>query len=162
VDIVFISTISLLTGQIAAGQSGPERGVVTTAQVAVVQSFYDGLIHKDIAALEALLDRESLVVREAESLPYGGEYRGLQGFRALLAKLTQSWATVSFADFNYATGDDLVVAMFLMYATARATRQETSFRVMEIWRFRAGKVVAIEPYYWDTHALLNTLGSPCT
>ncbi len=136
--------------------------MVTAAQVAVVQSFYDGLIRKDIAGLESLLDGELLVVMEAESLPYGGEYRGLQGFRARLAKLTHSWATVSFADFSYATGDDLVVAMFLMHATARATRQKTSFRVMEIWRFRAGKVVAIEPYYWDTHALLNTLGSPYT
>lgn len=131
---------------------------MTTAQVAVVKSFYNGLVRNDIAALEPLLDAESLVVKEAASLPYGGEYRGLQGFRSLLAKVMESWATVSFADFSYATGDDLVVAMFLMHATARATRQKTSFRVMEIWRFRAGKVTAIEPYYWDTHALLDTLG----
>ena len=132
--------------------------MMTTAQVAVVKSFYDGLIRKDIAALESLLDAESLVVKEAASLPYGGEYRGLQGFRSLLAKVMESWATVSFTDFSYATGDDLVVAMFLMHATARATRQNTSFRVIEIWRFKAGKVAAIEPYYWDTHALLDTLG----
>jgi ketosteroid isomerase-like protein len=132
--------------------------MMTTAQVAVVKSFYDGLIRQDIAALESLLDVESLVIKEAASLPYGGEYHGLQGFRSLLAKLTESWAAVSFADFSYATGDDLVVAMFLMHATARATRQKTSFRVIEIWRFSAGKVVAIEPYYWDTHALLDTLG----
>lgn len=65
---------------------------------------------------------------------------------------------MSASDMSFASADDVVVAMFLMAATARATRRETTFRVVEVWRFKAQKVVAIEPYYWDTHAMLGTLG----
>jgi ketosteroid isomerase-like protein len=71
----------------------------------------------------------------------------------MLGKLHESWARVRFSDLSFATGADLLVAMFVMHAQARATQQELSFRVAELWRFRGEKVVAIEPFYWDTHAL---------
>jgi ketosteroid isomerase-like protein len=126
--------------------------------MAVVQSFYEALARNDISKVESLLDGDSIVVQEAESLPYGGSHQGLAGFRSMLRKLGECWAQVSFSDLSFASGDDLVVAMFVMHAQARATKQQTSFRVVELWRFANEKVVAIEPFYWDTHALRAVLG----
>jgi ketosteroid isomerase-like protein len=107
----------------------------------------------DFSALAGLLHAD-FVVREAQGLPYAGEYRGIEGWRALSKAVIGTWANfnLQLLEVLGETADTLVVRFAL---SGRSRRTGTPFEttVMELWRFRDGRLSEIVPYYWDTHLL---------
>lgn len=97
-----------------------------------------------------------LVVREAPSLPYRGEYVGIEGQHQLLADVDEIWEFDGGApamEFHDA-GDDVVVSRVTGQATLRATGQQVDFDVVEWFILRDGKLAEINVYYWDAAPLL--------
>ena len=122
-----------------------------------IRGFYAAVAKGDVASAVAKLSPD-VVIAEAESLPFGGEYHGTEGFGQLMRKLGGAWKRVSFDQFVFSTGENRVVSQFLMTATARSTGAELSFQVVEVFDLKDGKIVSIRPFYWDTHALCKALG----
>ena len=131
---------------------------MSAGPIADIRDFYACVLSGDLARAEAKLAPDQIVIREAESLPYGGVYHGVEGYRNLSKKLVAAWKRVRFEDFTFAGSENTVMARFLMTATSRATGIEVTFPVVEIFDLVAGKIVAIQPFYWDTHALRKALG----
>jgi ketosteroid isomerase-like protein len=131
------------------------------ANIDVLKRLYAAVASGDMAQALALTDPDKLELHEPESLPYGGFHRGAEGFTRGVSRMAKCWRDVKFSDFSFAVSvetEEVVIASFTMSATARATGAKLSFAVLESVRFTDGKIVAIRPFYWDTHALRQPLG----
>lgn len=131
---------------------------MSAERIGQIRDFYDAVSTGDMARAESYFAPSGVVIREAESLPYGGAFRGAEGYRELMGKLMEVWKRVRFADFMFASGTDCVMARFTMSAISRATGRETSFGVVEVFEFEGDRIAAIAPFHWDTHAMRQTLG----
>ena len=117
--------------------------------------------HDDVATLEkfvrggegglAMVD-ENAVWREAESLPWGGEWRGPDGFARLtreidvLAELTVSGHEIVRA------GDVVELRLDAMFASRKSGRQ-LPMKVVEHYRVHDGKIYGADAFYRDTQAV---------
>lgn len=101
----------------------------------------------------AMLD-EHFVVHEAEGLPYAGDYRGIDGWRALSKAVVATWAGFRLKPLEFLgeTADTFVVR-FAISGRSRKTGKTFESTVLELWKFNGGQLREITPYYWDTHAL---------
>jgi ketosteroid isomerase-like protein len=97
-------------------------------------------------AKAATLTTEDILIREAPTLPFAGEYRGLAALRELFAKVRATG--VIGVDMHQATagGDWVVVLLDLLYAGDPPIRAPLA----EAFRLKDGKVCEIVPYYFDS------------
>lgn len=130
---------------------------VMQSDLDVVKSLYAFVAAGDLEGLKSILHPE-VVILEAASLPYGGRYDGKDGFVDLVMALGANWDNFSCTEFEYYTGDQGVVVIFRFQATARATGEKVDQRFTELWRVRDGLVSYLEPFYYDTHSIRNSLG----
>lgn len=95
------------------------------------------------------------LIEEAASLPYAGQYRGLEGWLALCKAVIATWKSFSLDFIEFAgESDDGLVIRFRLRGVSRKTGRPIDSSVLEFWTFRDGKLVSIAPYYFDTHALV--------
>jgi len=97
----------------------------------------------------ATLMTEDILIREASTLPFAGEYRGIAAMRELFAKVVSTG--VIGVDMHQATagGDWVVVLLDLLYPGDPPVRAPLA----EAFRLRDGKVCEIVPYYFDSDVL---------
>ena len=81
---------------------------------------------------------EESIIWEAESLPYGGTYRGLEQIKKL------------------AESDERLMAYGTWNGTGQKTGKRVTFPFAEIWVLKDGKVIEVVPIYSDT-ALINSV-----
>ena len=99
---------------------------------------------------------EDSVIREAKTLPYGGEHKGIQEIGALAEKMGGLYSEFNI-NFDGIYGDDTkLVAVGTCNCTGRKTGKRASFSFAEVWVFKNDKVVEVTPIYGDT-ALMNTV-----
>jgi uncharacterized protein len=100
------------------------RGVMSQENVETIQSLFSGVEERDLEAYIAAGQPE-VVIREPGSLPYGGEYRGLEGMRRHAEGWVRTWASLQPGDERKLdavfidAGDD-VVARWRLRARALA------------------------------------------
>jgi ketosteroid isomerase-like protein len=119
--------------------------------------------HDDVATLKEFVqaaDRttalemvdDDAVWREAETLPWGGEWRGPDGF----ARLTREIDT--FAEFTV-RGQEIVQAGEVVELrldavfTSRKSGRRLPMKVVEHYRVREGKIYGADAFYKDTQAV---------
>ncbi|GAA0993993.1 nuclear transport factor 2 family protein [Acrocarpospora macrocephala] len=97
---------------------------------------------------------EDVVIREAPSLPYGGDWYGHAGVLALMNRLSEVYERATFEDRTiFADGDDVFV---LLRSTVRfrASGRELQNTVLQHIVFRDGLIAAMSPFHWDTQAVV--------
>jgi ketosteroid isomerase-like protein len=117
------------------------------------ERFFAAVSTGDFTAISGMLDPD-FVVHEAAGLPYAGTYRGIDGWRDLSKAVISTWADFKIRPLEFlGETDDTFVVRFAL--SGRSRKKGTSFEtsVLELWRFRAGRLCEIVPYYWDTHHL---------
>jgi len=96
---------------------------------------------------------------EANSLPYGGTYKGLDGWVALTKAVGATFAGFRLQLLDYAgEGEDSLVVHFAISGRGRQSGTPFDTRVLEYWRFRDGKLVRIDPFYFDTALVVAAIG----
>ncbi|CAH1663698.1 MULTISPECIES: nuclear transport factor 2 family protein [unclassified Chelatococcus] len=117
------------------------------------ERFFAALEKGDFETLGSMLAPD-FVCHEAESLPYGGKWRGIDGWKALCKAIVTSWKGVKATPIEFLgeTPDTIVIRLSLV-GFSRRTGKSLDTTVLELWRFRDGQLREIIPYYWDTAAL---------
>lgn len=139
---------------------GPGSGMTAEAQRnrALLHKAYVDMIAGKESALFDLLDPE-VRFREAASLPYGCDVRGidaaLQGVGAMMA----AWSVMDVVFEEFVAAGDLVIAYMYVKATARNTGKPYEGPCAEVFRFRNGRIIEWHPIYWDTHAVREACAS---
>jgi len=105
-------------------------------------------------AKAATLTTDDFLIREADTLPFAGNYRGLQALRDLFATV-QATLGVERIDMRQVTagGDWVVVLLDLVLAGTPPVRVPLA----EAFRLENGKVCEIVPYYFDTSVVAKAV-----
>jgi ketosteroid isomerase-like protein len=141
---------------------------VTRTAAEIVRSVYraftsgdTGLIDRTVRELFA----DDVVVHEAESLPWGGRYDGLETVAAMTQGLADPAAPIDAANLSV---DELIVdesgapgTAHVIAAVSFPWRGATTIqmRALEWFTIRHGKVSEIQVFLWDTGAAVSALGN---
>ena len=122
----------------------------------IVADLYSALARPDLPRIAELVS-PNLVIRQAEALPWGGEYEGLAGFRAFTQRLLAAISPrVTIAE--YVEAGDHVVTLDRTAGHVLATGAPFDVRLAHVWTLAGGLVTRFEPYI-DTPAMLRALGT---
>jgi ketosteroid isomerase-like protein len=133
------------------------------ARMSELQSFHSDLITavstQDIPRIRSLIDPDFVIYYDS-SLPFGGAYRGVNGFFAVLSELMLTLHDVETQHLNYmedANGEQYSVIIRLTARMPDIDRQVET-HVSELWTVRNGKAVEARVWYWGAAALLTAQG----
>jgi ketosteroid isomerase-like protein len=117
--------------------------------LATTVALYAATAKGDWATAEAMLC-DDLVIMEADTLPFGGIYRGKGALRELYAKVLGTAlgsATISVKN-KMAAGSEVVYLLELVPPKGEP------LALVEVFHFAPdGRVAAIKPYYYDSAAV---------
>ena len=129
-----------------------------------VERFIDAFLSGDSAAQQSLVHPD-VVFHSPESLPYGGQWHGHDGWRAMKKAIAEVWSELKLTITRVigADHDECFAVIATLQVTARATGARYEAEVMEQWHWQDGLLVYVRPYYWDTARVLEVTGlSPNT
>ncbi|MFF2555523.1 nuclear transport factor 2 family protein [Nocardia sp. NPDC058058] len=98
-----------------------------------------------------------VVMYQASSLPYGGEWRGHEGFRKFIAAMGENWDGLWFDEQQFLSDQNRVVVYSRGRLRARRTGRTLNTSLLQWISFRDGLITEFRPYYYDTSAVLATL-----
>ena len=117
----------------------------------VVKTFVHLLQLGKMAEATAMLS-PNVVIHHNTRLPYKGFYRGRQGFAQLLEKIGAFWETfIPGEGTQHIRDEDGVVIIGKLSGKPRHVPDTISVRVLERYEVDNGQIVAIWPFYIDTH-----------
>lgn len=128
-------------------------GVSSCDDVAVVRAFTDAMRSGDINTCLEMID-PGLVFSEADSLPFGGDYHGKDGFLQLLRNVGRH-LKVELATPEITGGDGLVAVRVHGTMTARATGRSMPMDVVDLYRLSDGKITRVEVFYKEPTAVAD-------
>lgn len=119
-----------------------------------LQAIFDAFVSGDMAAVDAGLHPD-FEITEAPGVPYGGTYRGLDGWHRLVQNITGTWddfATAALEIIGEPDGERFA-ALHSLKGRSKKTGRSVALQVFELWVFKDGKVIQVVPFYFDTHAV---------
>ena len=129
--------------------------------VETIRRLFWGVEERDLEAYTAAGHPE-IVIREPGSLPYGGDFYGLEGMRLHAARWMQTWAALQPEDERkleaaFIDAGDYVVARWRLRARAPDEDETLDMPMMGIYELRDGKLVGAQMFYSDTTEVLRFL-----
>jgi ketosteroid isomerase-like protein len=100
---------------------------------------------------------ENMTVLEPVSLPHGGRHHGVKEYRELQERMRALWEQRIESTDYWQCGEDRVALRIVIAWTARATGKRIVLPMIDLMKFRHGKIVEVEVFLQDTKALLDTL-----
>lgn len=119
-----------------------------------LEALFKAFLSRDMAAVDAAIHPD-FVITEAAGLPYGGVYRGLDGWHKLIENIVGTWDDFS-TEFNEIIGEpdaDRFAALHTLHGRSKKTGRSVSVKVFELWALKDGKAIECLPFYFDTHAV---------
>jgi uncharacterized protein len=94
-----------------------------------------------------------VVLYQADSLPYGGIWKGHNGMERFFLAMSRTWSEFEMVEQRFlATGDTSVVLTYVR-ACARATGRRLDFPILQTIGIADGRIAEVRPFYWDTAAI---------
>ncbi|AZO78551.1 MULTISPECIES: nuclear transport factor 2 family protein [unclassified Bosea (in: a-proteobacteria)] len=98
-----------------------------------------------------------VVVHEPASLPYAGDWRGLDGIGHLFRTMRDTWSDLSVDGLQAAKTGDTVFMTCSLHLTARGSGRTITQPFAEMLRFEGGRLIEGTPFYYDTAAIAAAL-----
>jgi uncharacterized protein len=122
--------------------------------VELVRGIYAAVAQGDLNAVIGLLDAGITVV-QSSALPFAGEWRGHDGFRAMGAAIYAAWPDFSVTPERFLDDGDTVLVMTRVRAGIGSAKPLDQ-PMIERWRVVDGKAVECQPFYFDPAAAAAT------
>lgn len=143
------STSSRSSGTSTGTSSGVSIGTLAGPDdVATLTEFVSG---EDRAAAHAMID-EDAVWREAPSLPWGGDWRGPDGFDRLTREI-DALAELTVRGHEIVPAGEMVELRLDAVFTSRASGRQLPMQVVEHYQVRDGRIRGADAFYKDTAAV---------
>lgn len=97
-------------------------------------------------------------LHQADTLPYGGIWRGHDGMERFFLAMSKTWESFEMVDQEFLSTSATAVVLTHVHARARATGQELRFPILQTIRVHDGKIAEVRPFYWDTGAIATACG----
>jgi uncharacterized protein len=123
--------------------------------LATVQGVYEAFAARDMQRISEYF-ADDVEVSQSPEVPWGGNYRGLEGLFSFLLKLIEHVESHVVTENLFAAGDHVVLTG---RSQGRVVGSDATFDmpIVHLWTLRDGKVVRYESYI-DTPAMLDALG----
>ena len=92
---------------------------------------------------------EDLVIREPESLPFGGDWKGRDAMQRLFGSVMGYWDNPVVERTAIVGNDDLTVTLVNLTVTSKISGTRFTSKVAETTYYRDGKVCEIIIHYFD-------------
>ena len=125
--------------------------------VALLNTLYERAHVGDWDGVEQLLSPD-LVIYEAASLPFGGEYRGKRALRDLFATVMAYWEKPSVEVYGVVGDDTYVVALMNFTMTSKHSGNTFTQKMAEVSTVKDGLVVEMRIHYYDTTQVAREAG----
>jgi ketosteroid isomerase-like protein len=127
-----------------------------------VRNMFDAVERRDLAGVLAAYDSE-IVVREADSLPYGGTFHGIEGATKHATGAAQIWDDLQTPaerklDAQFLDAGDYVVVLWRQKGKV-ANGGKFDMPVVSVYKMRDGKVVESQMFHADSFAVRAFLES---
>ena len=129
--------------------------------VEIVRDFLKAVEERDLPGVLSAYD-ENVVIREAKSLPYGGEFHGHEGAQRHALGALEIWENLqppgerslnaTFLD----AGDDYVIVLWRQRGVS-SDGGKFEEPVVSVYKMRGGKIVESQMFHSDTKALVQFL-----
>ncbi|MFD8598288.1 nuclear transport factor 2 family protein [Kitasatospora sp. NPDC059646] len=96
-----------------------------------------------------------VVLHQADSLPYGGTWRGHSGMTQFFLAMGAAWESFDMAEQEFLATGETAVVLTRVRARARATGRELSFPILQTITVKDGKITEVRPFYWDTQVIAD-------
>ncbi len=100
-----------------------------------------------------------VVLYQADSLPYGGVWRGHDGLERFFLAMSRTWDTFEMVEQEFLTSTSPLVVLTHVRARARDTGREIHFPIVQTITVEDGRITEVRPFYWDTAAVANACSS---
>lgn len=101
-----------------------------------------------------------VVLHQAESLPYGGTWRGHEGMERFFVAMSQAWESFDMVEQEFLATEGTVVVRTRVHAQSRATGRELTFPILQTITVQDGRITEVRPFYWDTAAIASACVKP--
>jgi ketosteroid isomerase-like protein len=98
---------------------------------------------------------DELVMHVPPGLPFGGDYRGWEGYLQTFKELGAFFTGLQSGTVETVGTGDRVIVMTTLSGKIARNGKPISFPITTIWRVKDGKVVEITPFYYDTKAICD-------
>lgn len=119
--------------------------------LAIADQFVAAVFAGDQATLRTLID-DNFLLKQDKNLPYGGEYRGADGFFTFLEAFGQAYEIEALEKTGtFVSNDDPNIIVFEFSFRGKLAESGIAFNttMLEPWTFRNGKVIAITPHWFE-------------
>ena len=121
--------------------------------VEILSQFVERFLAGDLAGTLELIHPE-MVLNEGDSLPWGGDHRGRDGFTQLVTSIAGKY-DLKVESCDIADAGDLVVCRMLVNFVNRTTGRTVTMPVAELYEIRDGLIWRVDVYYKDTQAIVQ-------
>ncbi|MBT7951800.1 MAG: nuclear transport factor 2 family protein [Gammaproteobacteria bacterium] len=129
-----------------------------SSKAEIVKKFLDTAVACNWEKLENFC-HEEFSVRESDSLPYAGVYKGIDGFRKLASIIfIDSFEEFKVAPQYFSEGDKHVLLVAKISGVGKKTNISFSSEVAEIYHFEENLIKEIQPFYWNSKLINDVLG----
>lgn len=128
-----------------------------TKLIEIVNQMYGALPAMDWDTYQSHMHADFCVV-EADSLPYAGTYRGMDGFQQLVGIVFGMFSDFIPTITDMAVSDNRVMVWVDMTMTGAKSGKTINTPMIEVFSFEGDKVREIRPFYFDTD-LINSIVS---
>ncbi len=123
-------------------------------EVELVKKFYEFLAKGNRQDAYSLLSND-FVLNQAASLPYGGEYIGVNGLNDFFQKFYAFWREFETLQSDYFYSDNKVFAISKIRGVVLKTGKIIETDMVQIYTVENQKLIFAQPFYYDT-TLLTT------
>jgi hypothetical protein len=121
-----------------------------------VEMSFVGSDRQDFEALATAFHRD-VVIHEPASLPYAGDWRGLEGLGALFRQMRQIWSEMEVRALQATLSGGIVFMTCTLRLTARANGLTIEQPFAEVLHFADGLLLEGTPFHFDTGELSRML-----
>lgn len=116
-------------------------------------------IHSDSGDVGQLAEafHRDVVIHEPASLPYAGDWRGLEQLAALFRKMREVWSDMTVDELEAARDGDTLFMRCTLSMTCRANGRRIVQPFAEALRLKNDLLVDGTPFYFDTAEIVAAL-----
>lgn len=141
-----------------AYRENPPSGEDTERNRQNLVAALDLLVAGDKEPFWALFDPE-MSFHEAECLPYGGSYHGLEVAQKAHGQVYDLFDRIHIELEQIMAAGDLAIAYATMTYRVRKNGRTGTFTLAELYRFRGGKVIEWRIHYFDASKVAEALAA---
>ena len=118
-------------------------------EVELVKKFYEHLATGNRPGAYSLLS-DDFVLKQATSLPYGGEYVGVNGLNDFFKKFTAFWKEFKTLSTDYYFSENKVFAISKIRGVVLKTEKIIETEMIQVYIIDNLKLTSAQPFYFDT------------